>query len=452
MITLTPNAIIPWYEPAEKSALSVFLQDIKQMDDAPTLTPDHFHWPSHSIIFCALLTIRERNDGTDTINQVIQHLTETGKLDAAGGYPTITECFTYNPGALNLPRLIKTLNLFYARRLAIKASIALGEAAFTCGEEIERVLEAASSPITAIHETATNGKPPITREMLVAKCIKDYKDRCDGLVTPMGIKTITEIDERLRGLHPGRVWVIGGYPEGGKSVLAGQIITECAADGVPSLFLSMEMTEYDVMNRCMIQHSRIGAEAFMEPIEYARKNEVEVKSTGVIRPLKRSAEEILKSPLFIARPSNRNIRTVLSVIRRHHRSHGVKVVAIDYIQLISPSGRTQNEETGIAEISHAIQELAQELSISVLLLTQLNDSGETKRGRVIEEDADAFLQIVQNRDKDSDDYKKHQHILLVKDRHNGKGGDKIPLVLDRELVRFRYGVPEKPAEPKQRRR
>ena len=452
MITLTPEAEFPHWPPAETGVLSIFMQNITAMDDASNLTEDHFHRPTNKIVFTALRVLRDRMEGDDIMAQLIHHLHQKGDLGHTVGQGDLTHIFTYNPAKSGLERQVKLLNLFLSRRMAIKAALELAEAAFTCGEDIEAVLAAAGEPITAIHETVTSGKPPLTREILVDRRIQAFKLRTEGKISPMGIPSIGEIDNCIRGLHPGRIIVIGGYPEGGKSVLASQIVTDVAMEGTPSAFFSMEMPEDDVMDRCIIQTSRVDAEAFMDPVAYAEKHDVAVKNVEIIRALKRATTNIKEAPLHIVRPANRHLRTLIACIRRAHRDHGIKVAAVDYIQLITPSSNHRSEEAGIAEISHAFQELAQELKITILILTQLNQDGETKRGRVIEEDADAVLQIVQDRDKDSETYKQHQYILLTKDRHNGKGGTKIPLILCRETVRFKYGMPEKPAATQAKRK
>ena len=93
-----------------------------------------------------------------------------------------------------------------------------------------------------------------------------------------------------------------------------------------------------------------------------------------------------------------------------------------------------------------MQELAQYLGITLIVLSQLNADGDTKHGRVIEEDADAVLNIVQDRNKESPTYKQHRFILIAKDRHYGSGGTRVSLILDRARIRFVEGSDE--TEPK----
>jgi replicative DNA helicase len=160
---------------------------------------------------------------------------------------------------------------------------------------------------------------------------------------------------------------------------------------------------------------------------------------------------IRDSPIRLQRPANRKLGTVIASIRKASREMGIKIAAVDYLQLIR-GGDHGTKEGEISEISHALQEVAQDLQITLLVLSQLNADGETKHGRVIEEDADAVIRIVQDRNKESETYKQHRHISIDKDRHYGSGGSKVPLILDRERIRFVYGEDQsQSSKPKFRR-
>jgi replicative DNA helicase len=256
-----------------------------------------------------------------------------------------------------------------------------------------------------------------------------------------GIPTIPLLDQYLRGLHPGRLWVIGAYPEGGKSVMASQIVLDVASAGYPALFLSLEMAERDIMDRLIVQCARMDCKAFTEPKTYARENDMDDISTGLIRAVQAAVPKIRDAPLRIQRPANRSLSTVVSAIRRASREMGIKLAVVDYVQLVRGTS-AETKEAEVSEISHALQELAGDLGITLLALSQLNQDGETKHGRVIEEDADAVLNIVQDRNKDSETYKMHKHVLIAKDRHYGSGGTRIPLILDRSRIRFVEGKDE----------
>jgi len=143
------------------------------------------------------------------------------------------------------------------------------------------------------------------------------------------------------------------------------------------------------------------------------------------------------------------IATIISTIRRAHRKHGIKAAFLDYVQLIRGE-RGLSKEQEIMGISNVIQELAAELGIFIAIMSQENSEGETKHARAIEEDSDWTISIRQDQDKKSATYKQHIDILITKDRHNSRGGEKLPLILDREHVRFVKGEP--PEQPQTNRK
>jgi replicative DNA helicase len=117
------------------------------------------------------------------------------------------------------------------------------------------------------------------------------------------------------------------------------------------------------------------------------------------------------------------------------------MAVVDYAQRIKGTS-SESREIEQTECSNALQTLAGDLGITIIIPSQLNEDGETKHGKVWQEDGDAVLQIVQDRNKESETYKQHRHVVIAKDRHYGTGGTRIPMVLDREYIRFKYGMDE----------
>lgn len=298
-------------------------------------------------------------------------------------------------------------------------------------------LQEAGRLLSAIELTANGSTPIPTLKATLMESVSRFEERIKSEQSEMGIPTIPALDAAIRGLHPGRVYVPCAYPKGGKSVFASQVIVNAALDGTPAMFLTMEMSELEIMNRMVIQAAGIPAMAFMEPKSYARINGDDGMTSGTMRRIQAAIPELAASPLRLRRPPNRNIGTIVAEVRRAHREIGIKVAAIDFAQLIKCPGKSGVEEVEI--ISHALQELAQDLQIAIILPSQLNADGDTKNGRVIEEDASLVFNIVQDRNKESETYNQHRHILIVADRFCGAGGKVIPLILDRERIRFVEG-------------
>jgi replicative DNA helicase len=419
----------------EKAVLSVMFQWPEVADECPQLCAEHFHIPAHRMVFERLQTIRAEGREPELVG-FVQDLLSTGLLDRVGGPAGIADIYGYQPSPTNFGNHVARLSEHRAFRAAIAASERLQNAALS--HDPEMLSEAVAATTSTILDALTDGAAAIPLPEIVKQSFESFERRVMGSDTSMGIPLLSELDEHLRGAHPGRLWVIGAYPEGGKSVLASQMILDAALAGAQSLFLTLEMCERDLMDRMIIQASRIDARAFTEPKEYARENGMNAPTAAMLQNIQRAAMSIRDAPLRIQRPANRKLSTVIASIRKAAREMNIKIAAVDYLQLIR-GGDHGTKEAEISEISHALQEVAQDLGITLLVLSQLNADGETKHGRVIEEDADAVVRIVQDRNKESETYKAHRFVSIDKDRHYGSGGTRVPLILDRNRIRFVRG-------------
>jgi replicative DNA helicase len=333
--------------------------------------------------------------------------------------------------------------------MAIKLANEIVAKAYEAPETSE-LIEVTSSPITALHDLITGSSPAPDAKEIGRLWWENYEKLMRGEKLPMGIKTgIWEIDNALRGLHPGMIGVISARSSGGKSTLATQIMCGVASPETPVIYLPLEGTIDAAYTRCIIQISRLPSIAITSPAEYAqlqgRASITKQEKDDIAKALKR----LVGGGFHFDPPANRQIATIISTIRRAHRKHGIKAAFLDYVQLIRGE-RGLSKEQEIMGISNVIQELAAELGIFIAIMSQENSEGETKHARAIEEDSDWTISIRQDQDKKSATYKQHIDILITKDRHNSRGGEKLPLILDREHVRFVKGEP--PEQPQTNRK
>lgn len=435
-------AALPSAPEVEKSVLSTLCNYQYLFDEASHLTPEHFYSEDGRDVLFSILQDEWRNHQRIDVIALTLRLREEGRLDRVGGAFELSNLISYAPPPTNFKRHVQVLNEYKARRLAIHAALAIGKAAFS-GLEIEELLQAAGGPITEVFEAAAAATAPKSTKSLIKASLQRYLDRSNGLITPDGYGTgIEDIDHALYGLlFPGRVIAVGAYPSGGKSVFGSQVLTYTAINGHPSLYIPLEMSEMDLIDRAIIQASGLDAMAWSDPKGYAQKNGKSGPTEAERRPLQRSAENLLQAKFEIRKPSNKRLQSVLATIRKGVREIGAKIVAVDFIQQIRVPEARGNKEQTMEEISHSLQEIAEELQICILVLSQLNADGDTKHGRVVEEDADAFLLINQEMNKQAKNFRQHQDILIVKDRHYGKGGLRLKLVLDREKIKFIHGDP-----------
>ena len=425
----------------EKAVLSVLMKYPERLAESP-MVPEIFHLPAHRAIYRELIAVGELDLVT-----FIERLSKKGILDDCGGPAGVSEIYTYAPNDAHFDKQLAEVRDCHCRRMAIAAAAEIAQAAFDrSGDDgAKNYLDALSGPITAIFDYSAGAEPEADPKTMAREFLARFEARLNGEETPMGIPTgIPEVDNALKGLHPGHMGVISGFPNGGKSTLATQIAASLALDGVPVLYLAYERGSASVFQRSMIQAARVRAEVVNDPKAHP-PNQYDLR--GI-----RDAVQNATPCLHVRTPKSRRSTVCLAEIRRYARKHAVKVVFIDQIGLLRGErvkGATAEEELRL--ISNSIQEIAGELGITVIALCQTNADGETKGARAIEEDADWWVSIVQERDKKRENFGEHQHVLIAKDSHNGRSGERLELILDRETLRFVPGRPEKPASEKRGR-
>lgn len=433
---------LPFALGPEKSILSTMLQDPQEWIPAALdagITPEHFYLPSHSTLFEFLASEFQAGEEIELVIS-IQKLLDTGKLDRCGGPGALADLFTYAPSAATFTHHLEHVRDKFVLRQLIQMGNTIIAAAYDSPGESQETLAEADRMLTAISAGASVGTPIPTNREVLKECFERFERRTKGTESTMGISLMPLLDRHLYGGHPGRMIVIGAYPEGGKSVIASQMLLNAAEEGHPGIYLSLEMSEQDIMDRMIVQVGRIHAKAFTDPQEYARENGGPEVTKGLMQAIVNAARKLKDMPIRVKRV-DRKLSSIIATIRRAHREYGIKVAVVDYAQRIKGS-KNESREIEQTECSNALQTLAGDLGITIIVPSQLNEDGETKHGRVWQEDGDAVLLIVQDRNKESPTYKRHRNVTIVKDRHYGSGGTRVPLILDREYIRFVEGRDE----------
>lgn len=432
---------LPHAEGSEKFVLSSFLNSPELLEEHP-VDAEIFHFPAHRTIYRAMKASKPVE-----ITLFAQSLWDSGVLEEIGGPGILSELMTYARGPHFKSHLAR-LRTRLARRMAILAAQEAIEAAFDCseGDDSQNYLAALSGPITAVFDAAAGCEPPKDTKQLARDFLEEFERRLRGETLSMGFPTgIPEIDQSINGIHRQHMGVISGRTGGGKSTLATQIAANLATNDVGVLYLILERTEQSVFQRSVIQISGARAWAVNDPANNR-------PTTGEARDIKRAIQDLSTANLHFRKPSNRRLPSILAEIRRYVRKHDVAVVFLDQIGLVR--GERQKGDSAEAElrgISNALQEIAHELNIALVVMSQMNADGDTKGAKAVEEDCDWNISIIQEMDRSKENFREHKHVLLAKDSHNGNEGKRLPLLLDKETLRFKYGVRDEP-EPKKRGR
>jgi len=282
----------------------------------------------------------------------------------------------------------------------------------------------------------------------VSEVLSHFESLVHGEMEVQGASTgYTDLDRMCKGLKPGEMFVVAARPSMGKTSFMMNVAEHiCIDQGVPSMVFSCEMTAFQIVQRLLFARARF-------PMAQLGKG-FKPKKEDLMR-IKRAAEEIASSKLFVDDTAGILIDTLRAKARRRKREDNIGFIAIDYLQLLkSGSKQAQNSrEREIGEISAGIKALAKELSLPILVLAQLNRGPEGRTGKslgvprmsdlresgTIEQDADMIGLLYRTAyyaetEEEKEAEAGRAELLLSKNR-NGETGH-VPLTFIAELMRF----------------
>ncbi len=381
------------------------------------VSPSHFYNPNHGIIYQAIIEMIEQGKQIDILFLVDQ-LKSQDKLEKVGGEYAIT-VFEPTTG-INFDQdqeIIK--EMFKRRQLRNVAQKIINEASHLTSDEIQTML------IDTFQQFENNNKGGFVDILdsvnAVLKNIKEIHKRgkSKGLMTGF-----IDMDRILGGLECGDLIIIGARPSMGKTSLALSILRKVAENGIPVACYSLEMTIDQLTSRLICQRSKIDS----SKVKCGSLTKIELEK------FEKAAEQISKSPICIEDTTNNLISNLLSRIRFFIRMKKIKLLIIDYLQLLS-SGKSENRYYEITNISRSLKILAISENIPVIVLSQLNRKSEGRIPKLsdlrdsggIEQDADKIIFIHrpelngEDMDKNGNSTKNIAKIKIAKNR-NGRIG------------------------------
>jgi replicative DNA helicase len=378
---------------SEESVLGAMLMSTDAVNEVmDKLDADDFYVPAHRSIFGAVKLLFNTNQAIDAIT-VSEELRRQGELEKVGGVAYVTRLLDIVPSASNVDYYANIVEETSQRRHLIRAGSTITDLAMKLDDEIAEVLDRSEQTVLNVAgRKVGDGMQQIgplffsTLEELEA--LEGRGDEVTGLST--GFR---DLDKKLTGLHPANLVIIAARPAMGKSALALNIATNVAMDGNPVAVFTLEMSREEVASRMLCATARIDS--------------MKVR-TGQIGDnawprLTDAAGRLYDAPVFVDDSPMVTVTDIRAKCRRLKRKHGLSLVVVDYLQLMQGSNR-ENRQQEIAEISRNLKNLARELEVPVMALSQLNrnlESREDKRPRLgdlresgsLEQDADIVMFI-----------------------------------------------------------
>jgi replicative DNA helicase len=403
---------------------------------------DTFYDLRHQTIYATMQEMYDARDAVDLLT-LQQRLRDRKQLDGVGGLTYLSSLADAVPSAANLEFYLEIIREKYLlRRLILTCTDMVGRV-YEHEGEVDALLDEAERDILGVVESGVDESHSDIKDLVhkAINTIEEYHSR-QGMLT--GISTgFMDFDKMTTGLHPGEMIVIAARPSMGKTSLAMNIVEHVALElGLPVGVFSLEMTSESLVLRMLCCKARVNLrdarEGFFSERDFPRLTQV--------------AGKLSKAPLLIDDTSGLSILQLRAKARRMHAQHGLKLLVIDYLQLLNSTGRRaqENRQQEISEISSGIKALAKELKVPVIVLSQLNRELEKDKNRkprlsdlresgAIEQDADLVGLLYKPSSEDEEGAAEESEgvpvNLLIAKQRNGPTGD-VNLTFLKSFTRF----------------
>lgn len=403
------------------------------------LSPDAFYAEKHRLIYRAMMTLWGKSEPID-VESVRVCLSDAKQLEQIGGVSYIAELVSNTPAATNAKFYAQQVQKKYMLRNLIDAGEYVAELGYDEGEELEETLDKAEKKVYEITSSPSLSKFVSLKESLHEawarlEHLQEHKDEIRGVRT--GFR---DMDNMLAGLQNSDLIILAARPSMGKTALALDIARQAATNHQTTVgIFSLEMSAQQLVDRM------VAAEAKVNSWNLRTGRITEGDDFTKIRD---AYDRLSSAPIYIDDKPGNNILAMRSVCRRLKREHGLGLIIVDYLQLMVPtqSRNSDNVVQQVTEISRSLKNLARELDVPVLALSQLSRAVEQRGGKPrlsdlrdsgsIEQDADVVMFI--HRDdkinKETSDRPNIAEILIEKHR-NGPVG-KIDLFYDDKRTTF----------------
>jgi replicative DNA helicase len=357
---------------AEQSALGGMLlspEAVAEVQEA--VRGGDFYAPKHEVIFEAILSLFSKGEPTDVIT-VTDELTKSGNLVKAGGADYLHTLTSIVPTAANAG--------FYAQIVAEKATLRrlvevgtkIAQLGYANEGEVEDLVNQAQADVYSVTRGAAKEDIVDLNDSIEAAIheIEQAQSRGGDMV---GVPTgFAELDELTHGLHGGQLIILAARPAVGKSTLALDFARNAAIKHKrATVFFSLEMGRAEIAMRMLSAESQI-------PLQNMRKGSFADSDWTRLAAVR---GQINDSPLYIDDSPNMTLVEIRAKARRLNQRVPLKMIVIDYLQLMTSGKKVESRQQEVSEFSRALKLLAKELNIPVIAISQLNRNSEQTKDK-----------------------------------------------------------------------
>jgi replicative DNA helicase len=423
---------------AERSLLgSILVNNENYYRVVEFLRPEDFYLDSHRVIFRHMTALMENSRAIDLIT-IQDELLRGSSLESSGGIGYLSSLLEGIPHLVNIDHYIEIVrDKALLRQMISTASKTIADC-FDQAEPADAILDQAEQSLFNLSEHRTKSGFVAVRDMhedtqkLLTKLYED-KEMITGV--PTGF---TDLDRMTSGFQPGDLVILAARPSMGKTALALNVAEYVGLKrSLPVGIFSLEMSKQQLLMRFLCAESLVDAHKVRTG--YIGKDD--------FRQLIDALATVTRAPMFIDDSSSLTIMEMRAKSRRLKAEHGLSLLIVDYLQLMSGYGRVENRVQEISGISRGLKALAKELEVPIIALSQLSRAPEQRQGDhrpqlsdlresgSIEQDADVVLFIYREEVYNRNEETEGKADLIISKQRNGPIGT-VKLAFLKQYTKF----------------
>ncbi|ATH97371.1 replicative DNA helicase [Dermabacter sp. HMSC06F07] len=407
-------------------------------DVVEKLRSNDFYRPAHELIYEAIIDLYGRGEPADFVT-VADALREKGNLEKVGGAPYLADLIDAVPTAANAGFYAEIVAERATLRRLVEAGTRIVQLGFAAdGGEVDAAVNEAQAQVYSVTDRTKSEdyvklSEVIEPTMDFIEMLQSRGGQVNGVPTGFA-----EFDELTQGLHPGQMIIFAGRPAMGKTTLGMDVMRSAAIhNGMASAIFSLEMDRQEIMMRIMAAEAQV-------PMSRLRDGTVDDQDW---ERLARATTRFMDAPLYIDDSANMTLMEIRAKCRRLKQKADLKLVVIDYLQLMSSGKRVESRQQEVSEFSRALKLLAKEIEVPVIAISQLNRGNEQRTDKKpmmsdlresgsIEQDADLIVLIHREDYYEKESARAGEADLIVAKHRNG-ATKTIPVAFEGHYSRFK---------------
>lgn len=403
---------------AEQSVLGGMLLSKDAIADViEILRSNDFYRPAHEIIYESIIELYGHGEPVDPVT-VSAELTKRGEIAKVGGAPYLHTLLSSVPTAANANYYARIVREQSILRKLIEAGTKVVQLGYAGEGEVDDTVDKAQAEIFAVTERRAS-EDYVKLNTLLPEALDQIEAISRGTVVEGVMTGFKELDILTNGLHPSNMIVLAARPAMGKSTLGLDIARNASIHNkATSVIFSLEMSRSEITMRMLSAEARV-------PLNSIRSGQLSDEDWA---RLARRMGEISEAPLFIDDSPNLSMMEIRAKARRLKQRHDLKLIIIDYLQLMTSGKRVENRQQEVSEFSRQLKLLAKELEIPVIAISQLNRSPEQRSDKrpmlsdlresgSIEQDADVVILLHRDDVYDSQNRPGEADLMVAKHRN-----------------------------------